>query len=300
MVSLDLYRNVCNYNMTDSSNILELLKQHDKLNIHISKTGDTPLPDNIYQLLTQPQRRVHYFFELITKGKSTHSIDLQNITAEKGQLLFILPHQIHVFPKLKADFEYYKLGFDQDCLSLLPRQYLFLINPLNSQLLSFDADAQKRVISVFETLSQLLNNSGDTDLILANLNTLLTEFNLAYFENSRTNPVTDNNLSRYIRFKQIIENELTTQPSINSIAEKLALTTNSLYYLVRFYSGKSPKEYITNRLILEAQRKIFYFKTPVKELAFELGFNDPDYFSKLFKKKSGKSLTQFAEEMQSL
>lgn len=294
-------KNSGNNIIQDASYILGRLTQHDKLNIRLSKTGDEPLPDDIYQLLIQPHRRIYYFFELITKGRSTHSIDLQNITTAEGQLLFVLPNQIHLFPPKKDDFEYYKISFDQNCLSLLPKQFPFLINPVNSQLLTFDNKTKQRVIAVFEILSQLLNSNGDAELILANLNTLLTEFNTAYFNNHPANNVTDNNnLPKYIQFKLIVENELTEQPSVQSIAERLALTTNSLYYIVKYYSGLSPKEYLINRLILEAQRKIYYNKTPLKELSFELGFSDPDYFSKLFKKKTGKNLTRFTVEIQDL
>jgi AraC family transcriptional activator of pobA len=52
--------------------------------------------------------------------------------------------------------------------------------------------------------------------------------------------------------------------------------------------------------MLEAQRKLFYSETSVKELAYALGFSDPDYFSKIFKKNTGKSVTQFVESIQDL
>jgi AraC-like DNA-binding protein len=50
-------------------------------------------------------------------------------------------------------------------------------------------------------------------------------------------------------------------------------------------------------LVLEAQRRLYYSETSVKELAYELGFNDPDYFSKLFKKQTGQSISQFLEQV---
>ncbi len=62
----------------------------------------------------------------------------------------------------------------------------------------------------------------------------------------------------------------------------------------------SPKDFITNRLITEAQRKLYYSKLSVKELAYELGFNDPDYFSRLFKKSTGKSISEFLVKQQDL
>ncbi|HWV69167.1 helix-turn-helix domain-containing protein, partial [Chitinophaga sp.] len=62
----------------------------------------------------------------------------------------------------------------------------------------------------------------------------------------------------------------------------------------------SPKEFITNRLMTEAQRKLHYSKVSVKELAYELGFSDPDYFSRLFKKSTGRSISEFLADQQDL
>jgi AraC family transcriptional activator of pobA len=95
-----------------------------------------------------------------------------------------------------------------------------------------------------------------------------------------------------------VEAELTEQASIETIASRLAVNSNSLYSLVKQFSGLSPKTFITNRLILEAQRRLYYSGTSVKELAFELGFNDPDYFSRLFRKVTGKSIAGFLAEIQ--
>jgi AraC-like DNA-binding protein len=55
---------------------------------------------------------------------------------------------------------------------------------------------------------------------------------------------------------------------------------------------------MTNRLILEARRRLYYgHRSSVKELAFELGFNDPDYFSRLFKKVTGQTVAAFFQDL---
>jgi AraC-like DNA-binding protein len=100
-------------------------------------------------------------------------------------------------------------------------------------------------------------------------------------------------LSKYIAFKLAVETHLTGQNDVQTIADKLAMTTSSLYSVVKEFSGVSPKEWMTNRLMLEAQRKLQYSTLSVKELAYELGFNDPNYFSRLFKKNTGKSVSEF-------
>jgi len=193
--------------------------------------------------------------------------------------------------------------FDENTLALLPQQFPFLVNPLNSQTIIFDNNARQRVSKSFEILNQILHidkPKTDTEIILAYLNSLMVELNSAYFKNKEPINILNTNLSKFIEFKLMVETHLTEQPSINTIAEKLALTTNSLYRIVKEYSGISPKDFLTNRLMIEAQRKLHYSNLSVKELAYELGFNDPDYFSRLFKKCTGKTVSEVLENRQDL
>jgi AraC family transcriptional activator of pobA len=135
----------------------------------------------------------------------------------------------------------------------------------------------------------------DPELILAHLNSLLTEINRAYFSTDKS--PADDKLSKYIHFKLFVEDNLTDHTTIHEIAQKLALNPNSLYTIVKHYSGLSPKEFITNRLILEAKRRLYYAESSIKELAYDLGFNDPDYFSRLFKKVTGQTIATFVQDL---
>lgn len=243
-------------------------------------------------------RRLQYYFLLfVLDGRSHHAVDLDTIEIRKHELLFALPHQIQQYPAATHGSDYYKLGFDEECLSRLPRQFPFLLNALNRQTISFSPAAAIRLTAIFEILLGLLR-AADTDpeLILAHLNSLLTEINTAYFTTERK--LADSRIEKFIGFKVFVENNLTDHPTIRNIAEELAVSTDSLYQIVKHFSGLSPKEFITNRLILEARRRLYYSeRTSVKELAFELGFNDPDYFSRLFKKVTGKTVAGFFQDL---
>ncbi|GAB3900738.1 hypothetical protein GCM10028803_24170 [Larkinella knui] len=229
-------------------------------------------------------------------GHTRHGVDLQQFDINANELLFILPHQIHRLPATKEGTDYFKLGFDENCLSLLPRQYPFLVNPFNQQKLHFTASAAARLKATFEILLNLLSTvDTDPDLILAHLNSLLTEINTAYFSTGKS--PADDKLTKYIRFKLFVEDNLTDHTTIREIAQKLALNTNSLYAIVKHYSGLSPKEFITNRLILEAKRRLYYAESSIKELAYDLGFSDPDYFSRLFKKVTGQTIATFVQDL---
>jgi AraC-like DNA-binding protein len=288
--------------MQDRNEKSEGLK-NDKPSIKVISNNNPYHPEDIQQKLLQPRRLTSYFIVLIESGSITYNLDLQDITLTNGHLLFAMPNQVFTPPTKTDGLKYFKVLFDENTLALLPQQFPFLVNPLNSQTIIFDNATRERVLKVFEILNQILHideNPTDTEIILAYLNSLLTDLNSAYFKNTEPINILNNNMSKFIEFKLMVETHLTEQPSVNAIAEKLALTTNSLYRIVKEYSGVSPKDFFTNRLMIEAQRKLQYAPLSVKELAYELGFNDPDYFSRFFKKCTGKSVSEFLESQQDL
>jgi AraC-like DNA-binding protein len=277
--------------------------QNDKLRLKVI-SNNNPYPSaDIQQKLLQPRRLSSYFIVLIDSGSITYNLDSQDITLTEGHLLFAMPGQVFIPPAKNADLKYFKVLFDENTLALLPQPFPFLVNPLNSPVIIFENGTRERVKKVFEILNQMLyldKDPADTEIILAYLNTLLAELNSAYFINKEPITSVNANLSKFIEFKLVVETHLSEQPSVNAIAEKLALSTNSLYRIVKEYSGVSPKDFFTNRLMIEAQRKLHYSTLSVKELAYELGFNDPAYFSRLFKKCTGKSVSEFLDAQQDL
>jgi AraC family transcriptional activator of pobA len=283
--------------MQSLESFLHLYKQNNKLSIRLISPTFGHLPAEIVDRYGLTHRKPHYFFIFMLDGLTHHGVDLQQFDINNNELLFILPHQIHQLPTTKRGTDYFKLGFDENCLSLLPKQYPFLINPFNNQKIQFTSSAVARLKAIFQMLVELLSvMDTDPELVLAHLNSLLTEINAAYFSTDQY--PADDKLSKYIRFKLFVENNLTDQPTIMDIAEKLSLNTNSLYNIVKHYSGLSPKEFITNRLMLEAKRRLYYGEiSSIKELAYELGFNDPEYFSRLFKKTTGKTIAMFVQDL---
>jgi len=275
---------------------LNRYKQNSKLPIRLVAPTFGHLSADVAKDYGLSHRKTYYFLIFMLKGIAHHSVDLRQFDIKDNELLFILPHQIHQLPLAKHGTDYFKLGFDEHCLSLLPKQYPFLVNPFNNQKIQFTPSVAGRLNSIFEMLRQLLSEMDtDPELILAHLNSLLTEINTAYFSSEKS--PADDKLSKYIYFKLFVENNLTDHTTVSDIAEKLTLNTNSLYNIVKHYSGLSPKEFITNRLILEAKRRLYYTESSIKELAYDLGFNDPEYFSRLFKKVTGKTITMFVQDL---
>jgi AraC-like DNA-binding protein len=283
--------------MQNVGSFLNLYTQNNNLAIRLISPTFGQIAPGIINNYGLTHRKTYYFIIFMVDGATTHGVDLQQFEIKNNELLFILPHQIHQLPATKWGTDYFKFGFDENCLSRLPKQYHFLINPFNNQKIQCPAPTAGRLKSIFDMLVELLRTMDtDPELILAHLNSLLTEINAVYFSTDKR--PAEYGLSKYISFKLFIENHLTEHPTIQHITEKLTLNSNSLYYIVKHYSGLSPKEFITNRLILEAKRRLYYSESSsIKELAYDLGFNDPDYFSRLFKKMTGKTVSTFVQDL---
>lgn len=76
-------------------------------------------------------------------------------------------------------------------------------------------------------------------------------------------------------------------------AEQLNISTSYLNECVKNTTGHSVSYHIQQRVILEAQRLLYYSDGSVKEIATELGYDDYPYFSRLFTKVAGMSALAF-------
>ena len=86
--------------------------------------------------------------------------------------------------------------------------------------------------------------------------------------------------------------------SVKDYSASLFVTPDYLNKVVKSLIGKTAKEYIQNRIIIAAKRLLFHTTSSNKEIAFELGFNEPDHFSSFFKKCTSMSSSVFRERMQ--
>lgn len=87
-------------------------------------------------------------------------------------------------------------------------------------------------------------------------------------------------------FRALLETNFRAQHEVGFYAEKLKLSPKALTMRLKRALGKSPSHLIQERLILEAKRMLSYSALGIAEIGYELGFDDPNYFSRFFKKQS--------------
>jgi AraC-like DNA-binding protein len=117
-------------------------------------------------------------------------------------------------------------------------------------------------------------------------------------ETISTNLPFQNNSSRIIRqFKELIDSLYKKFHKVSEYAGEMNITSNYLNEVIKSETGHSAKELIQDRIMLEAKRLATYSDLQLKEISFELGFEDPAHFSKFFKNLSGTDFSSFREQI---
>jgi len=91
----------------------------------------------------------------------------------------------------------------------------------------------------------------------------------------------------------LIEENYTTQKNVSPYAEMLDMNPSCLNELSKRTTGITAGELIRNRVIEEIKKLLFSSQLSGKEIAFQLGFDDPAYFSRFFRKYTGMTTKEF-------
>lgn len=97
----------------------------------------------------------------------------------------------------------------------------------------------------------------------------------------------------FSRLRAAVEQHYKAQWSVTQLANALSVTESRLNRLCLKLAGKSVFDLLQQRLMLEARRRLTYVPASISSIAYELGFQDPAYFSRVFKKHIGMTPKDF-------
>jgi AraC-like DNA-binding protein len=222
---------------------------------------------------------------------------------QEGTLMCIAPNQIITIENdansENADIVGWGLFFHPDLirgtsLGNKIKEYTFFSYEVNEALHLSDKEKQTLWDCVYKLENELSENIDlhSQTLITSNIELLLNYCARYYDRQFITRKKVNTNL--LTKFETILNSYFNSNdqqykklPSVKYFAELLFLSPNYLSDLLKKETGKTAQEYLHYYLIEEAKNNLLNTNDPINEIAFNLGFEYPQYFSKLFKSKTG-------------
>lgn len=224
-----------------------------------------------------------------------------------GTMIFSKPNQVlsSENEQIIDDPEGWILFFHPDLIrkSALAKniqQYSFFDYEVHEALHLSDEE-QKTVTEIIQKIEKEYNQNIDKHsqkLIVSNLELLLDYCNRYY---DRQFYVRTNLNQDYITaFEKLLKNYFTSEkpaelgiPSVKYCGAQLNMSPNYLSDVLKKETGKSAKEHINSFIVNSAKNKLLGSTAPISSIAYDLGFEYPQHFSKLFKQRTGFSPAKY-------
>jgi len=248
--------------------------------------------------LSTPRRVMKYMLVWCTEGQVVLIVDDKELQIGPNEVLTITSGQYHYFKRLEHAGGYileFTLGFfckDQNDIELIFHNGLFCHFGLNEVIpVSKPAFIDTQLQLIADEIRQapyqhLVSIHARIKLILVAINREKVERGDEIWKPE----------ALFLQFLEAVRGNMQRNLSVADFATLLATTEARLNEQAKKHAGKTAQNVIQGLLASEAKRLLTYEALSVKEIAFQLGFNDPFYFSNFFKKHTGVSPSGYQDQ----
>lgn len=245
----------------------------------------------------------HDYFEVLwekNKGSArhSHSIDFVEYALCPNRLFVISPRQIHESTRLNDDVQ--TLSFRP---AYLPDDYrhhslidtIFGYSNRETPYIDTDIEGMKRLNTLYELMAlEVTVAEPDWDLITYLLSSFLHY--LARYAKAYSGKQ-DRQSERLMHLRKLIDQNFRHHHHTHFYASALSVTGKRLNVLARENTSKTVTQLLHDRIILEACRELLFTTKTVKTIGMELGFDDPAYFCRFFRRINDESPAHFRQRM---
>ncbi|GHC59400.1 helix-turn-helix domain-containing protein [Ulvibacter litoralis] len=252
-------------------------------------------------VFNKPEQVSNYSIYWIKKGKGVYNIDFESYEFQDNVLFFLSPGQVFSVDSEEIE-EAYHLSFVRDfyCIQTHDKEVAcngILFNNIYETpfVKPCERDTQK-IEFILESLIEEFKTeeAAQYDMLQAYLKQFIIHSVRVKKENHIIKEDTETKLFK--DFSVLVEQNFKTLHSVTDYAARLGMSPKSLTKHFSKIGTQTPSNFIKNRIILEAKRQLIYTDEAVKQIAYDLGFNDSAYFSRFFTKATSKSPLQFRKE----
>lgn len=288
--------------MAEKSSILHLNFDNDiSLGLEFISIDDhyTQAQTNLHV----PHRASFYLIFWFKAGTPVHIVDFHPVNVLPDSFLFIRKDAIQYFDQ-KNTFESSVLLFTDTFFCEDERDHYFLQS--SALFNDFTGGNGPEIITATSHLHHLwywmqaeARNPADP-VHSALLRKLLYSFMLLaereQLKKGKNTRLQGMNFDYLLNFNNLLEIHFKKEKGISFYADKLFVSAKVLTNTTQLMLGKTPKQLIDERVLLEAKRLLVHSNNSVKTIGFNLGFDEPTNFNKFFKKHSGQTPAAFRED----
>lgn len=257
--------------------------------------------DQFSEEIKKPHRAEFYQILWFQKGTPIHILDFNPIKIKNNSLLFINKNSVQLFD-CETKFKGKAILFTDNffCKTSKDTQFLkstILFNDfLSVAQIKISDSIIERIFKQLETETENINDEYQADIIRNDLQNLLLHSERERKKQGFVELDKDTNLEFALFFKELLESNFIQNKKVSFYANKMNISTKKLNQTTLKIFGKTPKNIIDDRILLECKRLLAHSNESVKEIAYLLGFDEATNFIKYFKKHTGETPNSFSKK----
>jgi len=254
---------------------------------------------------------IHSFYQIIwfKNGKGKHFVDFKEYEVFNHTIFFIAKNQVHYFDH-NTRYHGVLIHFNEAFLIQKDNETDFFLkcnlfnNPYKQPFCcigkGIDPILEEYILQIKRELKNN-NEFGHEELLRNYLKSFLIQIQRKKneFDKARSNIpfALDEKRDQLIKFVNLIEENYHKGFTVTKYANLLFVSSRTLSDITHQLLNKTPSQMIQERIILEAQRLLLHSNLNVSQIAYRLGFDDPSYFVKYFKKHANVSPSEFRKSV---
>ncbi|WP_435353758.1 helix-turn-helix domain-containing protein [Emticicia sp. SJ17W-69] len=245
-------------------------------------------------------QRLNYFSLIwIKEGTGKVKSDFSEYSFEKNTLFSFAPYQPFMFSNVE-NIEGITIHFHADFFCIHKHQQEIATNGIlynnvySPPFVLVDDESKKIFEMVLEQVKTEMQNLAlaQYELLVSYLKIfLITATRLKVKQQTQIQDNLSNSKEPFIlqNLKNFIEIHFKLKHSARDYADLLNITPKALAKITKIHFNKTLTDLISERIIIEAKRELYLTNKPIKEIAYELGYEDEHYFSRFFKNNADVS-----------
>jgi AraC family transcriptional regulator, transcriptional activator of pobA len=245
-----------------------------------------------------PFRRSDFYIVFVKKGSGKRTVGNLSFTISDNTLVVVPQRVIHAATYTSQPCGYF-ISFTADFFLRQAFSYKLLNSKrvLQQSLSPFVALSETQadeITGIFEKIIEECNGDFEErkQMIALKILELLILCD-RFFTGKCPSEGISGHLDILKKFNELIEIHVTEHRDVQFYADALHTHPNNLNHIVKKVTGRTAKQTIVHRLIIEAKYLLVSTTLSVKEIAYDLGFEDPNYFISFFKKDQHTTPSQF-------